>query len=128
MAGDKRPAGGRRVDAGEDVHQRRLAATAASRNGDHLARLDPQVKALQRDDLELARLIDIDEALAVDEPAVHAIALSSLCRRNRLADRIAIWPTSAAPARSAAAAAASVAPSRLRTVGGMVSAGRTLVW
>src|SRR5439155_20186999 len=98
------------------------------RDRDHLARLDPQVEALKRDDLELARLIDIDEALAVDEPAVHAIALSSSCSWNRLAERIATWPINAAPATRAAAAAVRIRRSRVRIVGGMVSAGRGLVW
>src|SRR5207249_1961227 len=87
-----------------------LAAAAAARDRDHLARLDPQVEALKGYDLQLARLIDIDEALAVDEPALHAIALSSSCSRNRLAERIATWPINAAPASSPAAAA-----TRIRT-------------
>src|SRR5262249_38259033 len=117
----------RHVDAGEDVHQRRLAAAAAAGDRHHLAPVHVQVEALQGDHLERARLVDVDEAFAVDHRAVHASDRSSSGRWNRLAERMPSWPTMLAAKSSAAAAATRVRASRVTIVGGMSSAGSTLV-
>src|SRR6185437_9440005 len=70
VAGDDRPAGGRRIEPAEDVQERRLAAPGRPDDRDHLARPDDQVETLQGDDLEVGHLVDPHEPLADDLAAV----------------------------------------------------------
>src|SRR5260370_42039371 len=92
LLGDDRLARVGHIDAREDVHKRRLAAAAATRDGDHRTRLDAKAEALQRDDLALGRLIDTDEAFALDHGGAHAIARTSSLSRNGLAACVARPP------------------------------------
>ena len=64
------PARGRDIHAAEDGEQRRLAAPRCADDGDHLAAVDEEVEALERDDLELGQLEDADETVADDDGPV----------------------------------------------------------
>src|SRR2546427_7240509 len=64
MAVDDGGAGRRCVCAREDVHQRRLTASAATDDRDHLTRLHRKIEPLERDHLDVPLLIDMDEPLA----------------------------------------------------------------
>ena len=67
VAGDDDTSGGRDVEAAEDAQQRALAAARRTDDGDELTRLDRQVEALQRDDLEVGDLVDLHDAVALDQ-------------------------------------------------------------
>ena len=66
VAGDDGAAGRRDVEAAQDGQEGRLAGARGADDGDHLARIDEQVKALERDDLEIGDLVDLDEVVARD--------------------------------------------------------------
>src|SRR2546430_12439966 len=67
MAVDDGGAGRRCVCAREDVHQRRLTASAATDDRDHLTRLHRKIEPLERDHLDIPLLIDMDEPLACNQ-------------------------------------------------------------
>ncbi len=64
--------GARPLQASKDVHQRRLAAAAATGDRHHLPRLHLQVEPLQRHHLEVRRLVDVNEPFALDDRRGHA--------------------------------------------------------
>src|SRR5581483_5640838 len=59
-------AGSGGVDSAEDVLQRRLPAPGGADERDQLARVDDEVEALERDDLEVGDLVDLDDVVAED--------------------------------------------------------------
>src|SRR5258706_738471 len=71
VTGDDRPAGRRRIEAAEDIEQRRLAAPRGADDGDHLSGPDDEIETLKRDDLEIGNLVDPNEALAHDLAAIR---------------------------------------------------------
>src|SRR2546423_12138854 len=62
-------AGRRRVEAAEDVHQRRLAGARRSDDRDEVAAVDAGVDAAQRLHLVLAGVVDLGDLLEVNERA-----------------------------------------------------------
>ena len=87
VAGHARPSGRRHVQAAQDVEQRGLAAARGADDGDHLARADDEVEALQGDDLEVGHLVDADEALADDPPGIGRDGSASCGSSRRTAGR-----------------------------------------
>ena len=67
LAGDRHAALGRAVEAGEDVHQRRLAGARRAHDGGQLAGGDAEVDAAQRVDAGLALAVAADEAGRLDD-------------------------------------------------------------
>ncbi len=65
-----------RLHAGQQVHQCGLATSAPARDRDHLSGLHSEVEALQGHHLEVGGLVDMDQALALDQWLRHARSLS----------------------------------------------------
>ena len=87
-------AGGRRVEAGQDVHQRRLAAPGRANHRRQLPFRDQQVKALQCLHLDAVPGKDPDQSVAGDEraltigsPGAHRFLGELADRPRRLAHR-----------------------------------------
>ncbi len=67
LAVDRHRARRRTVDAGDHVHDRRLAAPRRADDGDHLAGVDREVDAAKRRVLELPRPVDLHDRLELDQ-------------------------------------------------------------
>ena len=83
---DRDDPGGRAVDAGDHVHDRRLAAAGRADDRHHLALLDRQVDAAKRPVLELPGAEDLLDSLEVDQrrAGVEAAPLGDCDRRFHL--------------------------------------------
>ena len=108
--GDLDAAGGRRVHPAEDVLERRLAAPGRADDRDQLAGLDAQVEALERDDLEVGDLVDLDQVLAEDRGSGISV-LQSCSTWSSRARRIR------APATTTATTASATTPTANSTGG-----------
>ena len=64
-------AGGRAVEASQDVHQRRLAGAGRSHDGHELAGLDVEVDAGERAHFHLAHLVDLGQIVNLDDRLRH---------------------------------------------------------
>ena len=74
MTGDPGPTGGRCVDPGQDLQQRRLAGAGRTDDGDHLAAVHQQVETLQRLHLDGVGLVDPQQVVADDQRVVAELA------------------------------------------------------
>ena len=70
--------GRRRVQPGQDVHQRRLAAAGHPDKGGQLTARNDQVKALQRLHLDALSLVDADQPVAGDERARAVVGVTAV--------------------------------------------------
>src|SRR5690606_5366627 len=102
-----RDARGGTVQPADHVEEGRLAAPAGADDRHHLALFHREVQALQRHDLDVGHLVDLDDVFAKDEDFVagahrdHASSPSLIAwlsfMRTRIIDRPAMATTSVAP-------------------------------
>src|SRR5262249_22471316 len=106
------------LEPGQHVHQSRLPAAAPTNYRDHLPHAHGQIEALQRDDLQVAGLVDVDHPLAVHQRRAHPSSLSSSMSRKRLPARLARRAAPRASSATAAIATPESTGSTVITVGG----------
>src|ERR1700674_303693 len=110
--------GGRRLNAGDDVHQGRLTATAAADHRNNFSRLDAEVKALQRDHLNIGGAVDMAQSFALDDGLAHPRRLSSSMVSTYVPARRMPQANAPATATVTSALIPSESQSACRTVGG----------
>src|SRR6266851_1139177 len=109
----------RLLDRGQHVHQRGLAAAACSDDGDDFALLDRHVQPLQREHLEVGRLVDMDQRPAFD--GAHPNALSSDITRGLSATKAKAGPARRPPAATRTSASTNRTGSNVTMVAGTIS-------
>ena len=67
LAGEEVAAGGRVVEAADDVHQRRLARPRGTDHGDEVALVDGEADAVQRPHLGVAAAVDLGDLLETED-------------------------------------------------------------